>query len=297
MNLKSDDLGENMDRMITKELLSQRLLPRENDTHKGDYGHALLVCGCDRMPGAASLATGAALKSGCGLVTLHSSSSACRISSVMNPSAILSIDEGPCFCGSEFNWNKYNAVGVGPGLGKDPKSKIALEKLMESCSAAGIPMVLDADALNLIAENGWIHRIPQDCILTPHDGELSRLISNLGKEDKLRQTQLLADKTRSVVIAKGYHTKVFIPDEQSPYENTTGNPGMAKGGSGDVLSGIILSMLGQGVEPFDAACCGAYIHRRAGDRCANEMGEFGMTPTDMLNAIPYILKPLNSREW
>lgn len=117
--------------MTAKEYLSPQLLTRNDDSHKGDYGHALLVCGCDAMPGAASLATGAALKSGCGLVTLHSSAYACQISAVSNPSAILSIDPSSCFSKDEFRLDRYSAVGIGPGLGKGGQTRTALASLLE----------------------------------------------------------------------------------------------------------------------------------------------------------------------
>ena len=283
-----------MDYKITKELLSDYCLPRENTSHKGDYGHALLICGCDSMPGAASLTTGAALKSGCGLVTLHSSAYACQISAVANPSAILSIDDSPCFSQVEFNLSKYNAVGVGPGLGKDSQSKVALEELMESCYEADVPMVLDADALNIIAENRWIDEIPKGFVLTPHDGELARLISWSNEEDKVRQTQKLADETQSVVISKGYHTKVFIPDEQFPYENTTGNPGMAKGGSGDVLTGLITGLLARGYKLDIAAKMGVWIHGYAGDCCSQKFGMEAYSSKDLIDHLWMGFKALGS---
>ena len=274
-----------MDYKITKERLSDYCLPRENTSHKGDYGHALLICGCDSMPGAASLATAAALKSGCGLVTLHSSASVCQISAVANPSAMLSIDDGPCFSRPEFNLNRYNAVGVGPGLGKNPMSQTALENLMERCRKSNIPMVLDADALNIIAENKWINKVPKGSVLTPHDGELSRLISWVDQKEKIRQTQELANETCSVIVSKGFHTKVYLPFGGKPYENTTGNPGMAKGGSGDVLTGLVAGLLARGYAIEIASMMGVWIHGYAGDCCTRDFGMEAYNSKDLIDCL------------
>lgn len=138
---------------IDDTFLSERLLQRRDISHKGDYGHACLVCGCDSMPGAASLATAAALKSGCGLVTLHTSAYSAQISAVSNPSAILSIDSNPCFSDTEKDWSRYTVIAAGPGIGRNDLTAKALEHLLSNQSKAGNPMVLDADALNLIAKH------------------------------------------------------------------------------------------------------------------------------------------------
>lgn len=259
------------------------LLKRENDSHKGDYGHALLVCGCNRMPGAAVLATGAALKSGCGLVTLHSTAYACQISAVANPSAILSIDTSSCFSRIDLPLEKYNAVGVGPGLGKEGRTVTALKSLLARLKEAGIPAVLDADALNIIAENKTLlDFIPAGSVMTPHDGELARLCTPWTNDDeKAVMTQYLADDTGCVVVSKGYHTKVFIPGRNEPFVNNTGNPGMAKGGSGDVLTGLITGLVARGYSSEDAATMGVWIHGFAGDCCTEEFGPEAYSSKDL----------------
>lgn len=302
---------------IDKEYLSSRLLHRDNVSHKGDYGHLCLVCGCDSMPGAAALATAAALKSGCGLVTLHTSASAASVSAVMNPSAILSIDSKPYFSDCAKDWGNYNAVAAGPGLGRQPESACALERLLASQHAAGRPMVLDADALNLIAaDKRLLALIPPMSVLTPHDGELARLISwgdaagNAAKSDaaesvakgdaagnaaksaaaakrdaadKATKTQELADSLNCVVVSKGYHTKVYVAGERDAYENTTGNPGMAKGGSGDVLTGLIGGLLARGYDSRIAAMMGVWIHGFAGDCCSEKFGMEAYSSRDLLD--------------
>ena len=133
-------------------------------------------------------------------------------------------------------------------------------------------------------------------ILTPHKHEFARICDVPSTEHREAMASAFAKKHRCVLLLKGHRT-IIADSHGALYQNVHGNPGMAKGGSGDVLSGIILSLLGQGLEPLAAAACGAYIHSRAGDLCANDIGEFGMTPTDMLRYIPRVLKPLNSREW
>lgn len=269
--------------MLTKEALSPFIKKRECNTYKGDYGHALLVCGCDSMPGAASLATGAALKSGCGLVTLHSSAYACQISAVSNPSAIFSIDPASCFSKAEFTVEKYSAVGIGPGLGKGRLTRNALAALLGRLKDAAVPAVLDADALNIIAEDKFmLDLIPPGSIMTPHDGELARLCAPWKNDDeKSFMAGRLSDATGCVVVTKGWHSKVFVPGREEPFENSTGNPGMAKGGSGDVLTGLITGLLARGYPPETAALLGVWIHGYSGDCCTEEFGPEAYNSKDM----------------
>lgn len=277
-----------MNRVITGEYLSQFVLGRAEESHKGDYGHALLVCGCDRMPGAASLATGSALRSGCGLVTLHSTAYACQVSAAANPSAILSIDPAPFFSEVGFDVAKYDAVGVGPGLGRGAETGRAFARLVGAARDAGVPMVLDADALNIISENRDIlssGRLPAGSVMTPHDGELARLISWTDAAGKLAGTQELADRTGCVVVSKGWHTRVFVPGGVEPYENTTGNPGMAKGGSGDVLTGLVTGLIARGYATEVAAIMGVWIHGYAGDSCTEAFGTEAYSSRELIDRL------------
>lgn len=271
--------------MTAKEYLSPLLLTRNDDSHKGDYGHALLVCGCDAMPGAASLATGAALKSGCGLVTLHSSAYACQISAVSNPSAILSIDPSSCFSKDEFRLDRYSAVGIGPGLGKGGQTRTALASLLERMKEARIPAVLDADALNIIAEEKYmLDLLPAGSVMTPHDGELARLCAPWrNDEEKFFMAAQLADATGCIVVSKGWHTKVFVPGGQEPHINPTGNPGMAKGGSGDVLTGLLTGLVARGYPSETAALAAVWIHGFAGDCCTEEFGPEAYNSRDLID--------------
>ena len=272
---------------INPSYLRPRLLHRENESHKGDYGHLLIVAGCQSMPGAAVLATGAALVSGCGLVTVHSTERA--LQAIVNnfPSAMLSEDPRPQFSRVPAGLERYSAVAVGPGLGKDEMSRLALRDLLK----AGIPMVIDADALNLIAENPkMLTLIPKGSVMTPHIGELRRLIPfEKGHEEEAARE--LALKSGCVVVLKGFHTRIIAPDGGC-LVNTTGNPGMAKGGSGDVLTGLVGGLMARGYEAIDAAALGVWIHGFAGDRLTEERTAEAWSSRDLIDRIPAGFKAL-----
>ena len=268
--------------LIDASYLRPLLLPRADATHKGDYGHLLVVAGCQSMPGAAVLATGAALKSGSGLVTLHSTPRA--LQAVVNnfPSAMLSEDPRDAFSRVPGALEKYDAIAVGPGLGRDALSGVALHALMVGAKAAGIPMVIDADALNLLSENpAWLADIPAGSVLTPHLGELRRLVP-FDEGDQEEAARELSSKSGSVVVMKGFHTKIFIP-AGACLVNTTGNPGMAKGGSGDVLTGLLGGLLARGYASADAAALAVWIHGRAGDLLTQERTAEAWSSKDLID--------------
>lgn len=248
--------------LIDPEYLRPRLLHRENDSHKGDYGHLLVVAGCQSMPGAAVLATGAALVSGCGLVTLHSTARA--LQAVVNnfPSAMLSEDSGEHVSRIPEAPGRYSAIAVGPGLGREPAE--ALQGLIAAAGEAGVPMVLDADALNLLSVHpAWLPMIPAGSVMTPHLGELRRLVPfDRGREEEAARE--LAARSGCVVVMKGYRSRVISPGG-TVLVNTTGNPGMAKGGSGDVLTGLVGGLMARGYAAPDAAALGVWLHGFAGD--------------------------------
>lgn len=255
---------------IDKDFLKGILLDRKNETHKRDYGHALLICGCSSMPGAAVLATGGALKSGCGLVTLHSTLAAANSAVSQFPSAMLSIDPGENLTLPPGNLSRYSCVGIGPGLGTAPRTRLALAEIL---GAVEVPMVLDADALNLIATSPeLLAMVPRGSVLTPHLGELGRLlpewkdVADTDAGDEILSAFCM--RTGCVLVKKGYHTQIFSPDGDV-FENTTGNPGMAKGGSGDVLTGLVTGLIARGYDSLAAAQLGVWIHGYAGD-CLTE---------------------------
>lgn len=266
----------------------ERLLPRrQRETHKGDYGKILLLCGSRGYTGAAALAAMGALRSGAGLVYCAVPESIYAIEAVKltEPVVLPLADEGGMLSEKAVPQirellPKMDAVlfGCGSGLGTGPEAVLKL--LLTEFKG---PLVLDADGITLAARHKDLLRGREEpTILTPHDGEFLRL----APKDGLRalQTMELAKELGVILLRKGHRT--LITDGVKCYENRTGNPGMAVGGSGDVLSGIIVSLLGQGLEPLEAAACGAWLHGSAGDLCAREMGEYGMLPTDYVNYLP-----------
>lgn len=272
--------------------LKPRLLGRAVESHKGDFGHLLLVCGCQRMPGAAVLATGAALHSGCGLVTLHSTSRA--LQAVVNnyPSAMLSEDPDDCFSIVPESLERYRCIAVGPGLGRGPQTEEALHQLMLAAGSLGIPLVLDADALNALSVHPWwMAEIPAGSVMTPHLGELQRLSPwNDSPEDA---AQRLARNFTCHVVLKGYHSKIFSPDG-TVLVNTTGNPGLAKGGSGDVLTGLVGGLIARGYPSRDAAALGVWLHGYAGDCLTEERTAEGYSSRDLVDSLWKGFKQLNT---
>lgn len=270
--------------LITKEVLSGLVKGREDCSHKHQYGHTLLVCGCATMPGAALLATGAALKSGCGLVTLHSTSTATAAAVTQFPSAMISTDPGEYVTTLPENLHRYSSIGIGPGLGKAEATAEVLRRLLEYARGSHTPMVLDADALNIIASNPDMFRlIPSGSILTPHIGELKRLLPQW-KEGDDSLLSAFASETRCVLVKKGFRTRVFTPDAE-PFENTTGNAGMAKGGSGDVLTGLLAGLLARGYDAVSASLLGVWIHGCSGDVLTEECTAEAYCSRDLIDRL------------
>ncbi len=270
-----------------------RLLPdRAEDAHKGNFGKILLLCGSRGYTGAAALAAMGALRSGAGLVYLGVPESIYAIEAVKltEPIVFPLQDEGGTYAPAAAMeiysiLPEKDAVLIGCGMSK---SIGALEMLKVVLSQASCPVVVDADGINLIAEHKDMLRgrtVPT--ILTPHPGEFQRLGGDMGASRELAAVELAKD-LGCIVVLKGHRT--IITDGTYTYCNPTGNPGMSVGGSGDVLAGIITSLLGQGLNPLDAAVAGAWIHGAAGDICATQIGQYGMLPTDMLEVLPRLMK-------
>ncbi len=261
-----------------------RMFPRrDRNAHKGNFGHVLVVAGKRGMAGAAVLSAGAALRSGCGLVTVHVPEGERSVIHIAHPSAIVSPDSADCFSELPEDMTKYTAVGAGPGLGTSVKTVAALGRLMD----AGLPMVLDADALNIISMHPeYAGRIPRGSVLTPHIGELRRLLKSGWTDEGQRNEMVraLAESTGAVVVVKGANTMICPPSGHLKF-NTTGNPGMAKGGSGDVLAGLVAGLLARGFDAEDAAIAGVFLHGAAGDRAAELFGEESMNASDILDNI------------
>ena len=274
------------------ETIIRQLLPRrERDTHKGDYGKNLLLCGSRGFTGAAALAAMGALRTGAGLVYLAVPESIYAIEAVKLTEPVvmpLPDREGKLCAESILDiaelLPKMDAVLFGSGSGIGPGTEAVLEFLLKN---AECPLILDADGITLAARHKDILRgRTSPTILTPHDGEFARL--NPVAAPRPEQTVAMARELGCILLRKGHRT--LITDGESCWENHTGNPGMATGGSGDVLAGIILSLLGQGLDPLTAAAAGAWLHGRAGDVCAEELGEYGMLPGDLVERLPRLLK-------
>lgn len=258
-----------------------RISPRRKFSHKGTYGHALLLAGSYGMMGAAVLASRACLRAGVGLLTAHIPKQGYWIMQIAVPEAIVSLDPSEeCF--SELpDLKPYTAAAVGPGIGTRPAVKEALNFLFLKC---GVPLVIDADALNLIAVHKEMQqRIPENSILTPHPKEFERLAgkTDTGYERLMKQIEF-ARIHKVIVVLKGANTSIAMPDGTC-FFNSTGNPGMATGGSGDVLSGILLSLLAQGYKPADAALVGIYLHGLAGDCAATKTGRHALIASDIID--------------
>ena len=259
------------------------LLWRPEESHKGDFGHLLIVAGCQTMPGAAVLATGAAVRSGCGLVTLHSTPRALQAVVSRFPSAMLSEEPGEAFSRVPVPMDRYTAIAVGPGLGRRPETEDALLLLLKIARERRVPMVLDADALNILSDvPQWQEYLPAGAVLTPHLGELRRLLSWDGDAERDRRVRALCTTAGCTLVMKGFHTKVFTPDGDC-LVNTTGNPGLAKGGSGDVLTGLIGGLLARGYAAPDAAALAVWLHGRAGDLLTEERTAEAYASLDLID--------------
>ena len=278
------------------------LLPRKKNTHKGDYGHVLVVAGSRTYPGAAILTAESALKAGAGLVTLATSSSAQGAVIKRFPPEVIPIflpetkeggvsERALALILSAIVKRKINVLALGPGLTHGVSTSALVRKLVIRSS---VPIVLDADGLNSFSRGSCLkdlkkHRAP--IVLTPHRGEFERLFKESVPASKKKCGELVKKLTGSynaVLVLKGSKTLVAYRDRL--VWNTTGNPGMAKGGSGDVLTGIIAAFIAQGLEPFQAAVWGAYFHGKAGDLALREKGQLSLTASDLIEYFPQALK-------
>lgn len=281
----------------SEEFLLTQLHPRDPEANKNDFGRVLAVCGCRSYCGAPYFAAMGAVRAGSGIVTLAIPDSIHSIlaNKLNEPTfdVLPSDEEGKIGAFDTLSLSRRAAILAGPGLGRSACITALMEHIVLHAQA---PVILDADGINALPGHiDILERAAHPVVLTPHEGEFARICDVAGGSREQRAAAF-AEKHRCILLLKGHRTVIAAPDGRLIC-NCFGNPGMAKGGSGDVLSGIILALLGQGVAPWEAAACGAYIHARAGDLCANELGEYGMTPSDMLSYIPKVLKPLNSREW
>lgn len=281
-----------MIRRLNHELVLSLLPDRNPWGHKGNFGKLLLLCGSRGYTGAAFFAAMGALRSGAGLVFLGVPESIYGIEAVkLNEPVIFPLPDAGGRLSADAvpeiltRFPQMDAVLVGPGLGQSEGTLAVVRAVLEN---AQCPVVVDADGINVLsAHRDLLRGRKLPTILTPHDGEFARLGGVIG-EDRMAAAADLAEELGCVVLLKGHET--CITDGTDGCLNPTGNPGMAVGGSGDVLAGVITALLGAGLPPLEAAACGAWLHGAAGDRCAAELGQYGMLPTDMLSALPRLMK-------
>ncbi len=270
---------------ITEEEEMRRLVrPRARFSHKGNYGHAQLVAGKYGMAGAAILAARACLRSGVGLLTIHTPRLNNDILQTTIPEAIIEHDEHAEYFSTLSMSDHFDAIAIGPGIGQHPDTALAM---IEQTKRAHVPVILDADALNILASHkGWLLQLPKHTILTPHPKELERMVGFCNDSfERLSKARDLAVRQQLYIIVKGAWSAVVTP-EGNIYFNPTGNPGMATAGSGDVLTGILLALTAQGYTPEDACRLGVYIHGLAGDMAASHVGEIGMAASDIVQYLP-----------
>lgn len=258
-------------------------LPSKFD-HKGSNGHALIIAGAASKYGAAILATQAALRSGVGLLTVHVPAAAEFIFQTTCPQAMLSLDANETLISNIPSIEGYSAIGAGPGIGTHSDTISAIANLV---SSARHKLVLDADALNILAnDQSLLSKLPTDTLITPHVKEFERLAGKAKNALHRHQLQLDFSQNHKVfVLLKGAHSCLTTPDGMA-YFNTSGNPGMAKGGSGDVLTGILTALLAQNYSVLDAALIGMYVHGVAGDLAAKSLGTVSMNASDIIDNIP-----------
>ena len=260
-------------------------------SHKGTFGHGLLIGGSYGMAGASVLAGKACLRSGIGKLTIHVPGCNKDILQQTVPEAVLSIDSGTRYFSHAESTVPFEAVAIGPGLGNFHDTANAFIEQIRNCQA---PLVIDADGLNILSEHkGWIAQIPRKTILTPHPGEFARLTETENDCFKmLMEAREMAMHYQLYIILKGHYTFINTPEGHT-YINTSGNAGMATAGSGDVLTGMLLSFLAQGYSQEDACRLGVYLHGLAGDLAANDLGEEGVIASDIVNYIPKAFKRLH----
>jgi len=270
------------------------LLKRGEFAHKGTMGNALLLAGSYGMAGAAVLATRACMRSGAGKVTLHTAFKNNDIVQISIPEAIVSLDNEEGHITEAVDSSRFDAVGIGPGIGRNENTAVAV--ITQIRSSSSIPMVLDADALNILASHrAWLEQLPKGVILTPHPIELERLTNthNLTSYERLSKVQELSSHLEAYVILKGHYSALCTPEGEVIF-NSTGNAGMATAGSGDVLTGIIAGLLARGYNRRSACILGMYIHGLAGDIAAQSIGEESLIASDIIEYLPRAFKEIEN---
>ncbi|MDF2436849.1 MAG: carbohydrate kinase, YjeF related protein [Bacteroidota bacterium] len=284
ISLSKEFKAETNNFYISGDFAKQLVKRRSRASHKGTFGHALIIAGSYGKMGASILAGRAALRSGLGLLTMHVPACGYEIMQSSIPEAMSNVDSESKYWTDNIRIEKFNAIAVGPGLGTEKQTQNSLKLLIQN---SHVPLVLDADALNIISENKtWLAFLPARSVLTPHPKEFERMTEKASSGfERIKLQRAFSIKNKVYVVLKGVHTSVSCPDG-TIYFNSTGNPGMAKGGSGDALTGVIVSLLAQGYNSKEASILGVYLHGLAGDLAAIELSEEGIIPSDLISKLP-----------
>ena len=270
--------------MIEENEVRTMLLPRNPFAHKGTMGHALVIAGSYGMAGAAILTTKACLRSGAGKVTAHTPKKNVAIMQTAIPEAIVQLDHEETTFSEAVETTGYNAVAIGPGLGTSEQTAIAMIAQLRRTQC---PLVVDADAINMLGNHrAWMQQLPQGIILTPHPKELERLEGHSADSfERLMKARDLSQRLDAYILLKGHHSALCLPDGHIVF-NTTGNAGMATAGSGDVLTGIITGLLARGYKQREACILGMFLHGKAGDIAARDLGEESLMASDIIQYLP-----------
>ena len=273
-----------------EEEMCKLLKPRDPFGNKGTFGHGLLISGSYGMAGASIISAKAAMKSGLGKLTIHTPYANNTILQASVPEAIIHHDNDKFFFTDAERTENFKALAIGPGIGTKQETATAF---IEQVTHTACPIVIDADGLNILAAHkGWLQQISKDTILTPHPVEFERLFgTSMNCFDMLNLAREEASHLQVYIVLKGHYTAICCPGGHV-FFNTTGNSGLATAGTGDALTGILLSLLAQGYTPEEACRLGCYLHGLAGDLSAQELTEEGMTVMDLIKQIPYAIKQL-----
>jgi len=276
---------------ITNQDIIPTLKNRTKFSHKGTYGHALLITGSNGKMGAAVLASKACLRSGVGLLHTHIPRAGINILQTASPETMISIDRYDNYFSEVPDIGLFNAIGIGPGLGMEHQSQMAMKLLIQNSPS---PLVIDADALNILSENPtWLAFLPNGSILTPHPKEFQRIAGSWQNDfERLEKQRNLAQKHGVYIVLKGANTSICFPNGQC-YFNSTGNPGMATAGSGDVLTGIITGLLASGYSSGISATLGVYLHGLSGDIAAEKKGYETLIASDIIDNLGDAFKKLH----
>lgn len=277
---------------VVEESSLRRLIRKRSDfAHKGEMGNALLIAGSYGMAGAAILAAKSCLRSGAGKVTVCTPRRNNDIMQISVPEAVMRIDDDDSYFSEAIETKEFSAVGIGPGLGQQEISAVAL---ITQIRRTQVPMVIDADGLNILASHrAWLQQLPKGIIMTPHPKEFDRLAGNNFSDsyERLSNARDMAEHLQAYIILKGHNSALCLPDGNVIF-NSSGNAGMATAGSGDVLTGIITGLLARGYNQTDACLLGTYLHGLAGDLAAKKVGVESLVAGDIIRYLPQAFKAL-----